>query len=185
MKRSFDIIFSALLICVVFPFGVLIALIIKMTSPGPVFFVQQRVGRYCQTFEMYKFRTMVQGAEQIGGFQTRQNDPRITPIGRVLRRSSLDELPQLLNVIIGDMSVLGPRPNVMEQKIFYKEHDWNERHSIRPGITGLAQVKCRSKCSFEERLAYDLEYVRTNKIGSDLKLIINTVKSLTDFKNVN
>ncbi len=127
---------------------------------------------------MVKFRSMVANADQIGGYSTAAGDPRITPIGRFVRRTSIDELPQLLNVLKGDMSLVGPRPDVPAQEELHDPADWQERHKVRPGITGMAQALSRGTATVEERLAMDLKYVREQSLWLDLKIIWWTVRQV-------
>lgn len=121
---------------------------------------------------------MVINAESLGGYSTADCDPRITPIGRFIRRTSLDELPQLLNVLVGDMSIVGPRPDVPAQRSFYTEDEWMVRHSIRPGITGLAQSTMRSEATKEQRKAMDLEYANNASLALDARIILMTIKQI-------
>ena len=129
----------AALIVFLLPVWLPVWLFIILTSPGGAIYRQTRIGKGCKPFELYKFRSMVVGADR-HGYQTQDGDARITPIGRIIRRTSIDELPQLLNVLKGDMSLVGPRPDTPMQKSNYTEADWQLRHSVRPGITGLAQI---------------------------------------------
>lgn len=177
-KRLFDILVSASLLLLVLPLFLVIALVIRLDSPGPVFFRQVRVGRGGVTFGMYKFRSMVPEAEKLGGYSTAQGDPRITRSGRFLRRTSLDELPQLLNVLLGDMSLVGPRPDVPAQREGYTEEEWRTRHRVRPGITGLAQATVRSEAKPGQRKALDLEYVAKASLWMDVKILFWTVKQV-------
>ncbi|WGI22121.1 sugar transferase [Amylibacter sp. IMCC11727] len=175
MKRLFDFVSSFLGLLLLSPILIVLGVLIWLPDRGPVFYRQIRVGRNCKPFGMLKFRSMVRNADQIGGYQTHAGDPRITKIGRILRKTSLDELPQLINVLLGDMSLVGPRPDVPAQESLYSAQDWQKRHSVRPGITGLAQVTGRSSVDFETRLGYDLEYVETQSLMLDLKLLVKTV----------
>ena len=177
MKRVFDFVCAALGLIVLLPILICVAIAIRCTSPGPAIYTQQRVGRWGKTFVMYKFRSMALGAEK-SGFSTAQGDPRITPIGRFIRKSSIDELPQLLNVLKGDMALVGPRPYVPAQESDYDAAAWAERHSVRPGITGLAQVRVRSTGTREQVLSYDLEYVRSHTFLGDITLLLQTVITL-------
>ena len=145
----------------------------------PVLFRQTRIGRHGRSFGMYKFRSMVKNAAAIGPFNTAAGDPRITRVGRFIRRTSLDELPQLFNVLAGDMSLVGPRPDVPVQRALYGDADWAERCSVRPGITGLAQALLRSEGTEDERRALDLRYVREHSVWLDLKIMAWTVGRLT------
>lgn len=146
-----------------------------MSDGFPSLFRQERCGLDGSTFEILKFRTMRKDAEKIGGHSTSRNDPRITLIGRFLRRTSLDELPQLINVLRGDMSIVGPRPDTPMQVNDYSQDDWKTRCSIRPGITGLSQVRYRSSATAGERLASDLEYARTHNFKGDMLIIMQTI----------
>lgn len=179
--RVLDILLSLILLGVSAPILLVVALLIFLFDESPIFFVQTRLGRFGLEFRMLKFRTMVQGGNR-GSFSTQENDPRITKIGRVLRLSSLDELPQLFNVLLGDMSLVGPRPDVVEQKPLYKADQLSERLSVRPGLTGCAQVKYRSNATFEQRLEADLEWVRHRSLGMYLRVIAFTI---TAFRSAN
>ncbi|WP_108651567.1 sugar transferase [Dongshaea marina] len=178
IKRTFDLIVSSLLILLSSPVLLLAALLIRRDSGGPALFRQQRVGLDGRPFEMLKFRSMVVDAERRGGYATQTDDPRITKLGRVLRRTSIDELPQLFNVLRGEMSLVGPRPNVPEQKAEYSEEQWRLRHRVRPGITGLAQARLRSRATWEQRLALDLEYCDRAGFFYDLWILGLTVRQL-------
>lgn len=177
-KRLFDIAASGVALLVLAPLFCLVALLIKLDSRGPVFFRQTRVGRFGTPFRIFKFRSMVPDAPKIGPYFTSDNDPRITCVGRVLRKTSLDELPQLLNVLLGDMSIVGPRPNVFEQRSQYTEEEWTLRNSVLPGITGLAQATKRSSATVEERNTLDLEYVQRSSLWFDVRLILLTVRQV-------
>jgi lipopolysaccharide/colanic/teichoic acid biosynthesis glycosyltransferase len=175
MKRGFDILFSLALIIVALPVITAIWLAIRVLAPGPALFRQKRIGQSGQEFEILKFRTMVVNAEALGGFSTEAGDPRITRIGAFLRRTSLDEIPQLANVLRGDMSIVGPRPDVPGQRALYSAEDWRLRHLVRPGITGLAQATLRSEATPEERLALDLDYVRDHGLARDIAILTKTL----------
>ena len=149
-------------------------LLIRFISRGNPIYSQIRIGKDCQPFELYKFRTMVEYADQYG-FQTAEGDKRITPLGRILRKASLDELPQLFNVLKGDMSLVGPRPDTPMQEPLYSPADWKLRHTIRPGITGLAQINGRSNIGANERLAYDIAYVKNHNLLLDIKILLSTL----------
>ena len=178
LKRAFDILFVLLVMVPALPLMVLVALAIKLTSSGTVLFRQPRIGRYGHTFDMLKFRSMVSNASTIGPYFTRDRDPRITTVGRYIRKTSLDELPQLFNVLRGDMSIVGPRPNVADQISEYSQADWDKRNSVRPGITGLAQAKLRSEATTEERTRLDLDYVDRASFGLDIWIILLTAKQV-------
>ncbi|MCT4626539.1 sugar transferase [Halodesulfovibrio sp.] len=178
MKRAFDIFSSGCALLCFAPIMLVVAVLIKLESKGPVLFKQQRVGLNGSFFSIYKFRSMVADAPERGPHFTQKNDSRITRVGRVLRKSSIDELPQLLNVLRGEMSVVGPRPNVSAQRAEYTEEQWVLRNSVRPGITGLAQALVRSGGTAEQRTALDLEYVANQSFLFDLKIILLTVKQV-------
>lgn len=178
MKRFLDIVLAGAALLALSPLMVAVMLAIWLGDRGPVLFRQTRVGRGGVPFGMYKFRSMVVDAERRGGYATADGDPRITPVGRLLRRSSIDELPQLFNVLAGDMSVVGPRPDVPAQQSLYTEEAWRLRCSVRPGITGLAQATRRSQATQAERTAMDLEYARRASIGMDFRIIMMTIKQV-------
>lgn len=180
MKRLFDICLSSAGLIASAPLWAIIAVAIKLEDGGPVFFIQDRVGRHGQPFRAFKFRSMVPDAEaRTGAVQASSNDPRVTRIGRVLRATAFDELPQLLNILLGDMSVVGPRPlRPGEMDTTAKQFlpldaipGYSERHQVRPGLTGLAQVHAPRDVPRDEKFRYDLEYVRTATPWLDLKLI--------------
>jgi len=178
IKRLFDIGVSLLVIMIAFPIMVLVAFLIKFESKGPVFFKQKRVGRYGKIFYIYKFRSMVVDASNRGPYYTSADDSRVTRVGRFIRKSSLDELPQLLNVLKGDMSLVGPRPNVAVQRDGYTEQDWDKRNSVHPGITGLAQALLRSAATGGQRTVLDLEYVDKASLFFDIWILLMTVKQV-------
>jgi len=178
VKRIVDIVVSLLALIILSPLIILIALLIKYDSKGCVIFKQERVGQFGKAFSLYKFRSMIAGSESVGPYYTRDGDPRITPVGKIVRKTSLDELPQLINVLRGDMSLVGPRPDVPKQRANYTESDWNKRNLVRPGITGLAQARLRSNASLDERTRLDLEYVENVSLGYDFWIIIMTVRQV-------
>lgn len=187
-KRTFDIVFSLLVLLLASPLFLLIALMIKLTSRGPVFFAQERISLNGRRFKMLKFRTMlVQDTQTCNTRHTEENDPRVTRIGQLLRSASLDELPQFINVLRGDMSVVGPRPELtfFVQK-FRKEIPWYmARHNVKCGITGWAQINGfrGSHTSIPQRIQYDLHYMRNWSMSLDLKIILLTM--ITGFANRN
>lgn len=154
------------------------ALAIALETGLPVLFRQTRVGLNGREFGMYKFRSMVKNAAQVGPYFTTDNDPRITRVGRFVRRTSIDELPQLINVLRGDMSLVGPRPDVPAQRSLYTPVDWAQRCSVRPGITGLAQALYRSDSTEVQRLDADLRYTREASLWLDLKICWWTLRRL-------
>ena len=185
MIRFFDILSSLIILIIILPFLIIISLLILLFEGKPIFFMHDRVGYEGKSFRMIKFRTMTNNASSIGPYFTSDNDPRITILGKYLRQSSLDELPQFLNVLKGDMSIVGPRPNVEDQKPLYVEKEWNTRNSVKPGITGMAQVYGRSNCTFEERLNFDLKYIQKQSLLFNVILILKTIKTVTFRKGVN
>lgn len=175
MKRAMDVVLSLLALLLLSPVLLGAALFIVLEGGRPVMFRQTRIGLHGREFAMYKFRSMVQNASVIGPYFTAANDPRITKTGRFIRRTSIDELPQLINVLQGDMSLVGPRPDVPAQRSLYSDADWAQRCSVRPGITGLAQVRFRSDATHEQRLALDLHYSREASVWLDLQIMWRTL----------
>jgi len=178
MKRLIDISLSLVALLLLLPLMALTAVCIVADSGWPVLFRQTRIGRWGQTFGMWKFRSMVPDASARGPYFTTAGDPRITRVGRIIRRTSLDELPQLWNVLCGDMSLVGPRPDVPAQRGLYSDADWALRCSVRPGITGLAQALYRSESVGDQRLQADLRYVREASLLLDLKIFWWTLQRL-------
>jgi len=180
MKRLFDIISAFIFVIILFPFFICIALAIRLTSAGPVFFVQRRIGLKGRVFRMLKFRTMVQDAERLGtGLYSFGDDPRITRVGYFLRRMSLDELPQLFNVLTGSMSLVGPRPPVTYELGPWEGYtpEMRKRFDVKPGITGLAQILGRNALNWDQKIAYDNLYVdRVVKYGwwIDIPILLRT-----------
>jgi lipopolysaccharide/colanic/teichoic acid biosynthesis glycosyltransferase len=179
MKRLVDIVLAGLALLLLSPLLLATAVAVACDSGFPVLFRQERVGRGGRRFGMLKFRSMVRDAAAIGPFNTAANDPRITRVGRFIRRTSLDELPQLVNVLRGDMSLVGPRPDLPVQRSLYNDADWALRCSVRPGITGLAQVELRSEGTEDQRRELDLRYVRERSLGLDLRILARTVARLS------
>ena len=177
-SRALDLLVASLVLAVASPLLAVAAILIKLESRGPVFYRQRRVGRAGEPFELWKLRTMVQGAESMGaGIYVVEGDSRITRVGRVLRRFSLDELPNLVNVIKGEMAVVGPRPTVQEQVDRYSERQ-RRRLEVRPGITGWAQVKGRASLPWPERIELDVWYVEHRSLSLDLRILAKTVRLL-------
>lgn len=181
IKRLFDIVSSGILIIILIPLWIIISIMIKTDSKGPILFKQGRRTKDGRIFQMYKFRSMVVNAEKMGtGLFNYENDPRVTKIGRKLRDSSLDELPQLFNIFIGDMSVVGPRPCVTYELGDFDTLNkrYKKRFQVKAGLTGLAQIKGRNDISWDEKVTYDNEYVDLfNKYGflADIKIGIESV----------
>lgn len=189
IKRCVDFIGSLVGIVILSPIFLVIAFMIKTSSEGPVFFKQERLGKDGKVFKIIKFRTMVVNAEHMGdGLRVREgDDPRITQIGKVLRKTSLDELPQLLNVLNGSMSLVGPRPPVTYHPYAgYKAYPvWaKKRFQMRPGITGLAQATVRNSVSWDERIQIDNQYVDGFNIWFDIKILCMTVMRVVKSKDI-
>jgi lipopolysaccharide/colanic/teichoic acid biosynthesis glycosyltransferase len=184
MKRFGDFIGALILLVVSSPLLMLIALLIKVTSPGEIFFRQERLGKYGRIFKMYKFRTMVQGAQFLGsGMYMEENDTRITPLGKWLRKTSLDELPQLINVLQGEMSLVGPRPAPLHHLSKYDDTQ-RKRLLLKPGLTGWAQIKGRNEILWPERIAYDLWYLDHQSLLLDFYIILMTVALVFSRKGI-
>lgn len=193
IRRLRDIIAASLGLAIIWPLILLLAALIRLDSPGPAVFKQTRVGYRGQTFTLYKFRTMVVGAEALGpdiaDFRTHKfellkppsRDSRITTMGWILRRLSLDELPQLLNVIMGEMSLVGPRPEVPNIADRFPPA-YHLRHETKPGITGLAQVNGLADITYHEKVMYDLEYVKRQSSSLDLSILLRTVRVVVSGK---
>jgi lipopolysaccharide/colanic/teichoic acid biosynthesis glycosyltransferase len=178
MKRVMDVVLSLLATAALLPLMLVTSLAIALEDGFPVLYRQTRLGLEGREFGMFKFRSMGKNADKVGPYFTATGDPRITRVGRLIRRTSIDELPQLWNVMVGDMSLVGPRPDVPVQRSLYTDADWVQRCSVRPGITGLAQVVLRSQGSNADRLALDLRYTRESSIWFDLKILVLTIKRL-------
>ncbi len=189
MKRTVDLTLGLILLLILSPFFCAVAIAIKMTSAGPILFRQKRVGLNKRQFTMYKFRTMVVNAEKLQEMLLSQNemsgpvfkikhDPRITPLGRLLRKTSIDELPQLLNVVKGDMSLVGPRAMSVRDYGFF-DQDWQRRRfSVRPGITCLWQVKGRNNVPFEQWMELDMQYIDKWSLWLDFKILARTIPAV-------
>ena len=187
LKHFFDFIISLFLIILISPIIIIFSIMIKIEDGGKVFFKQERVGKNTKVFKIIKFRSMVENATKMkGGHSIYENDPRITKIGKFLRKTSLDELPQLFNIIKGDMSFIGPRPPLtFYPKDYHEYEDWVKvRFQMRPGMTGLAQVNGRNDIDWYERFKYDVEYVKKWSLLFDLKIIVNTVKTVFSKKGI-
>lgn len=175
IKRLFDIVVSLIVLIPFFPIWVLIAILIKITSKGPIFFLQDRPGRYKEIFKVYKFRTMRPGSDKmVKGQEVMKDDDRITLIGRFLRRSKIDEIPQVLNVLRGEMSLVGPRPERIASLADYTD-EISKRLNMNPGMTGLAQVSGNIYLSLEERYKFDVYYVEHFSLWLDIKIVIRTI----------
>jgi exopolysaccharide biosynthesis polyprenyl glycosylphosphotransferase len=188
LKRLLDLFVSLVMLIVLFPLMALTAILIKLTSPGPVFFIQKRVGMNQREFKLYKFRSMVANAEERksallhlnerdGPAFKIENDPRITPLGRFLRKTSIDELPQLFNVLTGKMSLVGPRPPLPEE---VEKYEWlfRKRLSVKPGITCIWQISGRNNVSFERWMEMDHEYIENWTVWLDLQILLKTIPAV-------
>ncbi|WP_420392116.1 sugar transferase [Acuticoccus sp.] len=185
LKRMIDVAGSGLLILLASPLLLVTMLAIAVTSPGPVFYLQMRTGRGGRPFRMVKFRSMVVDAEREGFRQASKGDPRITPVGRLIRRFSVDEVPQLFNVFVGDMSLVGPRPHPLALDALYVNliPNYHRRFEAIPGMTGLAQVNgARGETPtvhhMAQRLDYDLQYLRTSSLLCDLRILLSTIREV-------
>tara|TARA_B100001996_G_scaffold381993_1_gene372677 strand:- start:3196 stop:3798 length:603 start_codon:yes stop_codon:yes gene_type:complete len=190
-KRLIDIFLSLIALVFLSPFLLVISFLIKLDSRGSILFSQVRIGKNLKRFKIFKFRTMYQDQSSHGDIvnnkdlskarseykTTEKNDPRITKIGEFLRKYSIDELPQIFNIIIGDMSVVGPRPDVPAQEADYSNRQWVKRHAVKPGLTGLAQINSRNK-KFDHnlRIALDIWYTKKNNFCLDILIILRTFK---------
>lgn len=178
LRRIFDVCVATVVLVLSSPLLLAAAIAIKLTSRGPVLYRQQRVGRDGALFELLKLRTMVQGAEHVGaGLAVDRGDARITRVGRLLRRTSVDELPNLVNVVRGDMSIIGPRPTVKVQVDQYTAHQ-RRRLELRPGITGWAQVNGRASLPWPARIELDIDYIDRRSARMDLLILARTVRQL-------
>ena len=180
VKRLFDIVFSILFLVLTLPITVIVALIIKLYDRGPVFFKQKRLTRNCEEFDILKFRSMVVDAEKDGAQFTVPNDDRITPIGKFIRATRIDEIPQFINVLKGEMSIVGPRAERVENYEAYTKElpEFNYRTKVKAGITGYAQIYGRYNTSYEDKLRMDIYYIENFSLLNDIKLILSTVKVL-------
>ena len=197
IKRAFDLSFSLIALLTLLPFLFLISALIYVTTPGPIFFAHHRIGRGGKPFKCLKFRTMTIGAEQSltkilksdpklnaewqKNFKLK-NDPRVTKVGRYLRKFSLDELPQLINVIKGELSIVGPRPVMLTEIQTFYGSKAEKILSVRPGMTGLWQISGRNNCSYAERVQLDEKYVSSQSLKNDFKIIYKTIPALITSK---
>ena len=174
MKPFFDRLLSLIVLILFIPLFIIVAFAIKVDTRGPVLFIQERLGRYGRVFRIYKFRSMIVSDQKNIEKKLYENDPRITKVGRFLRETSLDELPQVLNILMGDMSFIGPRPPVPyfpKEVSEYNEFEY-QRFLVKPGISGLAQVRCREIHDWDINIPIDVEYVQNYSFKYDLKLFL-------------
>jgi lipopolysaccharide/colanic/teichoic acid biosynthesis glycosyltransferase len=172
MKRLFDIFAGLLLLCLFSPILLGVAIVVRVKLGSPILFKQKRVGYHEQIFTLFKFRTMTNEKDETGNYLP--DSIRLTKVGLMIRRLSLDELPQLLNVVKGDMSLVGPRPLLVRYLPYYSLEE-RKRHSVRPGITGYAQVEGRNQLDWNSRLGLDVKYVENMSFGLDLRIIFKTI----------
>ena len=187
MKRVIDLAGGLLAFLLSLPLLLLSAILVRLSSPGPVLFAQQRLGLHGKAFRLLKFRTMYHGAADLrnedGSAYTGAGDPRVTSIGRWLRKTSLDELPQVFNVLRGEMSLVGPRPDQVDQLPYYTETE-RRKLLVKPGITGLAQISGRNNIAWAQRKALDVQYVERQSLWLDLKILLKTVPCVLSRKDV-
>ena len=174
VKRTADIIFSAAGLIVLMPILLISAILLEIFMPGPLFFKQHRVGKNGRLFNILKFRSMKVDKALEASHDFTRDAERMTPFGKLLRRTKIDELPQLWNVLVGDMSLVGPRPTVKEQTDKYNDYQ-RQRLNMRPGMTGLAQVNGNVSLTWDERFVYDIEYVNNFSVLLDIKILCKTV----------
>jgi lipopolysaccharide/colanic/teichoic acid biosynthesis glycosyltransferase len=174
MHRFFDIAIALVALLILSPVLLIAAIAIKLGSRGPVLYRQRRVGLHGREFELLKLRTMVEGSDPVGiGTAVARDDPRVTAAGRLLRRTSLDEIPNLVNVLRGEMAIVGPRPTIPAQVVDYTPRQ-HRRHEVLPGITGWAQVQGRAGIPWEERIELDVEYVERRSAALDARILAKT-----------
>ncbi|OTG66880.1 UDP-galactose phosphate transferase [Acinetobacter sp. ANC 4470] len=182
MKRFVDVIIASIAVILLFPIFILVGYKVKKNLGSPIFFNQERPGKDGKLFKMIKFRSMKDAMDKEGNFLP--DDQRITPFGHKLRSTTLDEMPQLINVLKGDMSIVGPRPQMKD----FLEHytaDQMRRHEVKPGMTGLAQVSGRNNLSWEEKFGLDIEYVENQSIFLDFKIMLKTIKVMLAKEGIN
>ncbi|WP_375267071.1 sugar transferase [Planktotalea sp.] len=184
MKRFFDFLIAILAIFVLSPVFITIILVIFFKQGRPIFFTQKRLGLNAKVFNIYKFRTMTTGAHLVrDGLQVTSNDVRVTKVGKVLRSTSLDELPQLFNILLGDVAIVGPRACLPEQLPYFNKKQ-RERFRVRPGLTGLATIKGRASIRWSKRLRWDRVYINQQSLWLDIKIIIRTVFVVLSRENI-
>ena len=181
IKRILDLILSLMALIVLMPLMIIIGILVRINLGSPIIFKQKRPGKNEKTFTLYKFRTMTDKRDIDGNLLP--DEYRLTKFGKFLRSTSLDELPELINIIKGDMAIVGPRPLLVEYLPYYTEEE-KHRHDVRPGLTGLAQVNGRNAISWEEKLKYDTEYIKEISFYSDLKIIFKTIKKTIKRKDI-
>ena len=181
LKSIFDYIVAGISLILLLPIFIIIGILIKIYSKGPIFFKQERLGKNGKVFKIYKFRTMVDNAINLGkGLSIQKNDSRITKIGNFLRKTSLDELPQFINILRGEMSFVGPRPPVPYHPYKYENYtnQKRKRFLMRPGVTGLAQISGRNNLTWDERIEFDIKYIDKFNFFYDMKILLKTIKKV-------
>ena len=181
IKRILELILSLMALIVLMPLMIIIGILVRINLGSPIIFKQKRPGKNEKIFTLYKFRTMTDKRDIDGNLLP--DEYRLTKFGKFLRSTSLDELPELINIIKGDMAIVGPRPLLVEYLPYYTEEE-KHRHDVRPGLTGLAQVNGRNEISWEEKLKYDTEYIKEISFYSDLKIIFKTIKKTIKRKDI-
>lgn len=188
IKHILDKVFGAILLILLSPILAILALMVKVDSRGPIIFKQKRLGKNGAIFEMYKFRTMYVDAPDLrnedGSTFNSDNDPRVTKVGKILRKTSLDELPQILNILKGEMSFIGPRPDLPDHFELYDEND-KKKLSVKPGVTGYAQANGRNNNSWAQRIAMDIFYIENYSLLMDVQILFKTVFSVLKQEGVN
>lgn len=182
VKRSFDICSSGITIAILVPFFLIFTPIVAIAMKGNPFFVQPRPGKNCKIFRMIKYRTMTNEKDENGNLLP--DEVRLTKFGKLMRKLSVDELPELFNIFIGQMSVVGPRPQLVRDMVFFDENAM-QRQTVRPGLTGLAQVRGRNNISWEQKFAYDLEYIEKQGFFYDIKIIFRTISKVFNRSDIN
>ena len=200
--RTLDVFFSFFGLILISPLLLIISILLILENKGGIFFIQDRVGKNCIPFKIFKFRSMIKTNSYQGNIDktmtldekktlrkqmefTSSNDKRITKIGSFLRKTSIDELPQLFNVLLGDMSLVGPRPDTPSQEVDYSIHHWQKRHIVRPGITGLAQINGRSSLNFSQKCTYENKFIEQFSIKTYFSIILKTVFVVLKISNTN
>ena len=183
LKRFFDIVLSGGALIVFSPVMLVVAILIRVKLGGPVVFCQYRPGKNNKIFKLYKFRSMTNEKDENGNLLP--DEKRLTKFGKMLRRTSLDELPQLWNIFKGDMSIIGPRPRMVQECVFLKEEDLNKRSRVRPGLTGLAQVNGRNNITFDKVVEYDKQYVDNLNLKLDTKIFFKTIGKVLKKSDIN
>ena len=184
IKRSIDILVSSMGLVIMSPVMILIGIAVKLESEGPVIYKQKRLGLNGKVFNMYKYRSMYLGSEQKGVYETK-GDKRVTNTGKIIRKTGLDELPQFINIIKGDMSMIGPRPVLTYHPWSFKEYsiEQRKRFNVRPGVTGWAQINGRKDVEWHKRIEYDIEYVDKISLQFDIKILLKSVLKVATMKD--